>query len=198
MQAGTSVGISLSRRITLHEFGHALGALISGGGVENLQINPDGSGFARTRGGSRSIILMGGYLGSAIFGNILFLVAARAKPFVQPFLVMLAIGMLYAGFFWFTSMFTTLFLIGFALTIFLIIWKTNWEREVLMFFGLASILYIIQDFNVGPSSDLAKYAEVMGIFSANVWMYIWLILALALFIWNLKVIFSMNGNANKT
>ena len=175
----------------LHEFGHAMGAVVSGGGVENLQINSDGSGYARTVGGSRPIILMGGYLGSAIFGNLLFLVAARAKPFIQPVLVLLACGMLYAGFFWYNSMFTTGFLIGFAVFIFFIIWKTNWSREILMFFGLASILYIIQDFNVGPTSDLEKYAEIMRVLPAKVWMYIWLGVALILFAWNIKIIFSV-------
>jgi len=175
----------------LHEFGHATGALVSGGSVENLQINSDGSGYARTVGGSRSIILMGGYLGSAIFGNLLFLVAARAKTFIQPTLVLLACGMLYAGFFWFNSMFTTGILIAFAVSIFLIIWKTNFEREVLMFFGLASILFIIQDFNVGPTSDLEKYAEIMVILPAKAWMYIWLAVALFLFVWNMKIILSM-------
>jgi len=174
----------------LHEFGHALGAIISGGSVENLQINANGSGFARTVGGSRSIILMGGYLGSAIFGNILFLIAARAKPLIHPVLVILALGMLYAAIFWFNSMFTTGFLVFSAIVIFLIIWKTNLAREVLMFFGLASILYIIQDFNVGPTSDLEKYAEIMKVLPASVWMYIWLAVALILFAWNLKIIFN--------
>jgi len=175
----------------LHEFGHAMGAVISGGSVENLQINSDGSGFARTIGGSRAIILMGGYLGSAIFGNLLFLVAARAKTFIQPVLVLLACGMLYAGFFWYNSVFTTGILIAFAISIFLIIWKTSWEREVLMFFGLASILFIIQDFNVGPTSDLEKYAEIMVVLPAKAWMYIWLGVALILFFWNMKIILSI-------
>ena len=38
----------------LHEFGHALGAILTGGSVEALQINEDGSGFTRTdRSGKR-------------------------------------------------------------------------------------------------------------------------------------------------
>jgi len=46
----------------LHEFGHALGALITGGEVVSVQVNPDGSGLTMTRGGSRAVILMGGFL----------------------------------------------------------------------------------------------------------------------------------------
>ena len=178
----------------LHELGHALGAIFTGGEVRNLQINPDGSGFAMTAGGNRSIILMGGYLGSAIFGNLLFLIAARAKPLIKPTLILLVFGMIYAAIVWYTSPFASFFLIGFSISVILVMWLTNFEREVLMFFGLASILYIIQDFNVGPSSDLQKYAELMVIFPAQVWMYIWLIIALALFLWNIKIILKLERN----
>ncbi|MBP6828065.1 MAG: M50 family metallopeptidase, partial [Saprospiraceae bacterium] len=55
----------------LHELGHALGALLTGGAVEGMQINADGSGYTVTRGGSPGIVLMGGYLGSAVLGNVL-------------------------------------------------------------------------------------------------------------------------------
>ncbi len=172
----------------LHEFGHALGAVITGGSVENVQVNQDGSGFTRTIGGNRAVTLMGGYLGSAIFGNILFLVGAKMKPLIKPFIGILASGMIFTAIFWFNSVFTTSFLIGFALILFLIIWKTNFGREVLMFLGLASIIFIIQDFNVGPSSDLKKYAEVMRVLPANIWMYIWLGLAVILFYFNIRII----------
>jgi hypothetical protein len=55
----------------LHEFGHAFFAVITGGAVRSIEINTNGSGLAMTAGGISGIILMGGYIGSAIFGNIL-------------------------------------------------------------------------------------------------------------------------------
>jgi hypothetical protein len=57
-----------------------------------------------------------------------------------------------------------------------------------MFIGLASILFIIQDFNVGPSSDLAAYAEELVIFPAVMWKYIWLFIVVAMSLFNLKVL----------
>ena len=57
--------------------------------------------------------------------------------------------MLLTGIIWFNSMFTTIVLIIFAITLFIIANKTSFGRELLMFLGLASIIYIIQDFNVG-------------------------------------------------
>lgn len=173
----------------LHELGHAVGSWITGGAVEDITINKDGSGLTRTIGGSHPIILMGGYIGSAIFGNILFLIGAKFKKLVKPTLLLLSISMVSIGVFLYSSMFTTGFLAAFGLFLLIVIWKTNWGREILMFLGLASILYIIQDFNVGPSSDLTKYAEIMKVLPANAWMYIWLGIALILFFYNLRYIF---------
>ena len=44
----------------LHEFGHALGAILTGGHVLEMQINPDGSGKTTSQPGSVAVILMGG------------------------------------------------------------------------------------------------------------------------------------------
>lgn len=173
----------------LHELGHGLGAIITGGEVDRIQISQDGSGYTATIGGNRAIILMGGYLGSAIFGNILFYIGARVQSLVKPVLALLAASMLFTAMYWFNSIFTTGFLFLFSGAILLIIWKTNFGREVLMFLGLTTIIYIIQDFNVGPSSDLSKYAEIMVILPASFWMYLWLFIALALFFINMRLLF---------
>ncbi len=173
----------------LHEFGHALGALITGGSVESLQVNEDGSGVTYTRGGSKSVILMGGYIGSAIFGNLLFFIGARKPKIAQFTIYTLATTMAVSAVVWFTSMYTTTFLLVFALGLFFIASKTNLDRDILMFLGLASIIFIVQDFNVGPSSDLKAYAEHLVFIPKTVWMYIWLGIVLILCFFNFKMIF---------
>ncbi|MEO1516347.1 MAG: M50 family metallopeptidase [Bacteroidota bacterium] len=173
----------------LHEFGHALGALLTGGQVINVQINEDGSGFMRSSGGSAAIILMGGYLGSAILGNLLFYIGARKPKLAEWTLYIMAASMVLTAVKWFNSPFTTALLVGFAIVFWLIASRTKFDQEVLMFLGLASILYIIQDFNVGPSSDLEKYAELFVVLPTVVWMYIWLFVALLLTFLNLRMIF---------
>lgn len=181
----------------LHEFGHAAGALLTGGSVENVQINPDGSGFTRTAGGSRAVILMGGYLGSALFGNMFLFIGARGKAFVNLFSLLLAGSMVLTSIVWFNSLFTSLVLIAFAALIIFVVLKTAFARDILLFLGLTSILYIIQDFNVGPSSDLGHYAEVMGIFPPQVWMYVWLGLAVILLLINVRLIIKMGKKGLK-
>ncbi len=173
----------------LHEFGHALGAIITGGSVMEINVSQSGAGFTRTRGGNLPIILMGGYLGSALFGNLLFLIGAKSPKLSNPVLGILGAIMIFTAIYWYNSMFTSGFLIIFSLFLFLIVVKTTWASEVLMFLGLASIIYIIQDFNVGPSSDLNKYAEEMVILPMQAWMYIWLGVVLILCYYNLQLVF---------
>jgi len=172
----------------LHEFGHAIGAVLTGGWVEEVQINHDGSGWTRTANGNRPITIMGGYLGSALFGNILFYIGAKWKALVNVTLLLVVACMLVTGFYWFNSLFTTSILLAFSFALCFIAFKTSIGREILMFLGLASIMYIIQDFSVGPSSDLAAYAKMMVILPAYVWMYIWLIVVVLLFIMNIRIL----------
>ena len=93
------------------------------------------------------------------------------------------------GILWFESFVSTGLLFAFAATLFFVARRTNWDQDALMFLGLATVLYIIQDFNVGPKSDLAMYEQVVGIFPYQVWMYLWLALAGGLFFWNLRALF---------
>ena len=173
----------------LHEFGHAFGALITGGEVVGFVVNEDGSGVTTTRGGNRAVIIMGGYIGSAIFGNLLFYIGARQERFTQATLYAIAVLMFVISIVWFTSLFTSVFLIVFSLALIALARFTNLDQIIIMFLGLASILYIIQDFNVGPSSDLAAYADLFVVIPSSVWMYIWLAIVVVLFVLNIRMIF---------
>lgn len=191
---GGSIGATLLYPVTLlvtflHELGHALGALLTGGSVVGMQINPDGSGYTITRGGSQGVTLIGGYLGSAVLGNLLFRIGARHQALTHHTLLVLAGLMILSGVIWFQSLNSTALLFVFGLLLGFIALKTNWDQDVLMFLGLAAVLYIIQDFDTGPRSDLVMYEKVVGFFPYQVWMYLWLGLAGVLFLWNLKEIF---------
>jgi Peptidase M50B-like len=175
----------------LHEFGHALGALLTGGGVQGLQINPDGSGYTITQGGNHAVVLMGGYLGSAVLGNLLFYIGARRRDLTRVTLQTLAILMAFAAIFWYESPISTLLLVLFAAALWYIAKQAAWAQMALMFLGLAAVLYIIQDFNVGPRSDLAMYEQVVGIFPQQIWMYVWLFFAGLLFFYNIRDILGL-------
>jgi len=176
----------------LHELGHAAGGLISGAKVEWLEVNADGSGRTSLLGGHIPTILIGGYVGSAVFGNILFYIGVRANKLARPTMYAVGIIMILSGLVWYKHLFSTfaLFLCGGGLIG--LAYKKWLMPETLMFLGLASLIYIIQDFNGGPSSDLAHYAQIYKIIPAKVWAYIWLIIVLILTAFNIRMILRQN------
>src|SRR5262245_57018164 len=56
---------------TVHELGHGLAALLTGGDFIRYVVYSDGSGLAYTAGGWRFVVIPAGYLGAALFGAIL-------------------------------------------------------------------------------------------------------------------------------
>lgn len=163
----------------LHEFGHAMGAVVTGGDVDSIKINADGSGWCKTAGGSRGIVLMGGYIGSALFGNFLLYMGFVYKKYAKYVLYALAAVLLVISTIWSADLTNTVFVILFLAGITLIN-RTKYNYIFLMLLGVLSVAHIINDFNVGPTSDLAKFAETWPLISATVWMYIWLLFAVAI------------------
>jgi hypothetical protein len=170
----------------LHELGHALTALATGGHVLALQVNLDGSGVCTTSGGIQAIVLAGGYLGSVLFGNIMLYVAIRHKYFSRMLSGMIAVTMVLVSLIWFSTLSSFVFTAlagGFLLFLFI---KVDWSgRAFLLLAGSFSVLYVLHDYQIGPSSDLQAFASIMGL-TPIVWMYIWLGVALfitALFVW---------------
>lgn len=162
----------------LHELGHGLWAIFTGWSVDSVQINTDGSGHAVTAGGLRTIVLLGGYVWSAILGNILLYIAFKKQKYSETTLYILAAIILFTAIFWFSSLISSALLIIGAAAIIFIAKKTIYDSLVLWFFAIASLLYIIEDFNVGPSSDLTKFSEIFIFIPTSVWMWSWLMLVL--------------------
>jgi len=65
----------------IHELGHGLAALLTGGEFLSFHVMADGAGLAYTRGGWRFLVIQGGYLGTALFGaGLLWLTYRAASP----------------------------------------------------------------------------------------------------------------------
>lgn len=73
----------------IHEAGHSLMAVFTGGQVIGFEVFSNGGGVATTRGGARALILPAGYLGAAFFGALLFYMV-NSVPF--PRKISLALG----------------------------------------------------------------------------------------------------------
>ncbi len=79
----------------VHEAGHVVAALISGGEVHEFIVYADGSGVARTRGGNPALIYPAGYLGAALFGSLLFLLSNRVPRWASG--IAMALGAFLIG-----------------------------------------------------------------------------------------------------
>jgi len=178
----------------LHEFGHAFFSIISGGTVHSLAVNNDGSGVTTTSGGSQGLCTIGGYVGSAIFGNVMLWLSGSKWSSIT--LKIIAFAMFFSSIIWFDNIFTTAILAFFAIGLYFVS-MVPFNSFVLSFLGVACAIYIIQDFNVGPTSDLQAYEQEVGIFPAGVWMYIWLGLVLASTSFTMwKILKINNGRSN--
>lgn len=172
----------------LHEFWHAFFAFITGWSVSSIQVNSNGSGVAYTAGGWRSFVLMWGYIGSAVFGNLLLHYWLKSDKMAENIMYWLGWLMIFCAIVFFGSIMSSILLIWIGSALIYITKKFDYDSVVLSFLGLASIFHIIADFRVGPSSDLAKFSEIFIIIPQFVWMYVWLAIVVWLFVYNLKLI----------
>jgi hypothetical protein len=78
----------------VHETGHGLTAIITGGRFEHFEVIPNGAGVAYTAGGSQFLVLQMGYLGAALFGAVLLYAANRVQ---RVNVVAAVVGLFFAG-----------------------------------------------------------------------------------------------------
>ncbi len=63
----------------VHELGHGLAAIATGGHFRNFVVFTDGSGLAYTAGGWRFVVIPAGYLGAAAFGALLIVLGSSHR-----------------------------------------------------------------------------------------------------------------------
>lgn len=174
----------------VHEAGHGLMALLTGGHFIRFEIYASGAGQAITAGGSRALILPAGYLGAALFGAALFYAVNRLR---STRTISFILGMVLIGFSLLFGRFSpTALAVGVAFGVVLILlgYKANREVNALVLNVLAIItgLNAVLDvfFLVGSSgaalgnvrNDAAAFtADVFPLVPAPIWALIWVVLA---------------------
>lgn len=184
----------------LHELGHSLAAVFTGGELVGFQVQPSGAGFAITRGGIRSLVISGGPLGSALAGSALLV--ANAYPRLRGRLL-LVLGVAFAGLA--LAYGRTPFTLGWGLVVaavFLALGRTEWP---LVQYQLVTVLAVAIGYRglsgnlqlVWTSLGLARFrpprgsgirhsdaeamAELTGI-PAVFWALVWGVLATAMLV----------------
>lgn len=180
----------------VHEAGHSIMALITGGQVIQFSISSDGSGLATTAGGIRALILPAGYLGAAFFGAALFYFTHTLR-YPRVISIMLGIGLI---------IFSVLFarpdrsglplalIIGglFGIALIAVGWKLNRALNIFILNVLAIItslnavmdlLLLINNANHSAGmirNDAAAFSAEIFPLPAVVWAILWAGLAILL------------------
>lgn len=189
--------------VFMHEVSHGFAALVTGGELVEIQINPQQGGHALTAGGSRFWTLTAGYLGSLMWGGIILLLAARTN-WDKAVSVLIGIGMIVISIAFGKETFTHLFCIGFGLVLiamglFLPEATNDW---VLRTIGVTSCLYAILDIKSDVldrahlRSDARMLSEITFL-STEMWGIIWIVVALVLTFWFLYIAGKSTQNAQR-
>ena len=184
----------------VHELGHGLAALLTGGSFVRFQIAADGSGLAYTAGGLRFVVIPAGYLGVALFGAVLIYLGRsyRASRIALAILGggMILLGIRYAVPTIFTAQFLNGLLTTFASIIFglFFVWVAARASASLIIFlihvvaiqaGLTAFtdLFVViglsTRFGQAPANDAQSMAELTFI-PAIVWALLWVVVAVVL------------------
>ncbi len=182
----------------VHEAGHSLMALLTGGEIIGFTVRADGSGLATTAGGTRALILPAGYLGAALFGGLLFYLTNRLQ---RTRVLSVGLGLLLMGF---SLMFARpeqsglpvalLIGIGFGGVLMFMGWRLSQNINLLVLNMLAlltglnavmDLLYLVRSVDTtamgtaGPiRNDAAAFsAEVAPLVPPVVWAVMWAIAA---------------------
>lgn len=180
----------------LHEFWHAFFSIITWGSVVSLDINSNWSWLTTTKWGIISIMLMWGYIWSAFFWGLLLMIWSKYRSIAKYVLLLLSSLLIFSSVFWFSDIISSFIQVCLAVTLFLIYYKNNLiSWFVLELLWIFSLLYIIQDFNVWPTSDLSKFSTILP---QAVWMYIWLVIVLCIFTFFVKITYFSEREQNKS
>lgn len=189
--------------VFLHELSHALAAIVTGGEVLSLSINPNEGGLVTTRGGSPFWISSAGYLGSLLIGAALFVLALRTdwdRAILAGFgMITLAVATFYVRDF---------FALGFTLATGAAMLAASrymsleFNDMVLRVVGVSSMIYAPLDIfddtirRAHLRSDARILAEQVG-GSTLLWGGLWLVISVGVIVLTLRYGLPQNSNIQR-
>lgn len=178
----------------VHEISHGLAALATGGDFHRFTVSPDLSGLAWSAGGWRWVISSAGYIGSAVFGGLLILLAARGVA-SRVLLMVLGLALALLCLLFVRNLFgigtglalaAAMFLAGYRL-------RPPWSDMVLLVLALQLVLdgfnslFTLLRLSAASTvqTDAMSMAQATGI-PAVVWTVIWAAVSLAMLLLTLR------------
>lgn len=176
--------------VLFHEISHAMVAVVTGGTIERIVLDPNQGGACYCPGGNAFLTLSAGYLGSLAWGALL--ISAGQMKRINSQWVTGAVGLLVVGLtlsyirstfgFWFGLAFGSILFLG-ALRLSAVV-----NQGILLTLGLTSCLYAILDIKSDVldrpelRSDAAMLGELTGI-NTIVWGSLWITVAVLASAW---------------
>ncbi|KAF7560118.1 hypothetical protein G7046_g4033 [Stylonectria norvegica] len=169
--------------IAFHEFGHAITAVLTGGRVKSISLDPNEGGVTHMVGGKSAFTLPAGYLGSSLIGALLIfcgfdIVASKVASFVLAACFLLTLW-------WGKRDWLTILTVLLAVGLLIACWFISHAqalRFVVLFIGVMSSLYSVWDIcddlilRKVNSSDASVFAKRYG-GSSQCWGVIWSIIS---------------------
>jgi hypothetical protein len=162
--------------VFIHETGHALATVLTGGRVLSMVVTPWESGYVQHAGGSPLIIASAGYVGSAVFGGMMMWLSGRVRwtPMIFAGLTLLfgLVTILFVR-----NGFGVVFGLGTAVAFGGLAWKSPpgaaYLIDILAVMSSLYALYDLTDFLLlGARTDAAILAQITYI-PAFVWAILW-------------------------
>ena len=182
--------------VYLHELGHAIAALLTGGQVVSIQIFPEEGGLTTTRGGWPFVILSAGYLGSMLAGGVLLYLSSYRR-WGRALMIMLAGLIALSTLLFFRNFFGVIYGLLAAAAMLFSAYRlpTTVNFYILRFIAIASCLYAVLDirsdlFTLAPTgSGIVNDAVTLNRFTgipSIIWAVLWMIISLVMLVFFLN------------
>lgn len=178
--------------VFMHELGHGLAALATGGSFIEMTVSPKIGGYAVTNGGNQIIINNAGYIGSLLVGGLLMWLS-KSKRFNKLILIVLDAVFLLISILVVRNLFGWIASGMFILILTVLIWKG--PEFIRMYFvrilGMTSCFYVLYRIvfdvfvELTEKSDVAGLAELTGV-SVYAWGIMWVVFGLLMIILLMK------------
>lgn len=182
--------------VFFHESSHALAVLLTGGTVLELVIVPEQGGHVLSQGGNRFVILSAGYLGSLLWGVVIYLASVKTR-FDRAIMILLGLAVMTVTiafgrgvFSWGFGLLTGLAMVGMGSR-----FPAGVSDLALRLIGLTNMLYVPLDIysDTLERSELHSDAYLLAqeVFGTTwMWGSLWLLITLVVIGVCLKVSFA--------
>lgn len=178
--------------VFFHESSHALATLLTGGSVKELIINPQQGGHVISQGGNTFIIFSAGYLGSLIWGVIIYLTSVKTH-YDQIIMTLLGVIIIAITILFGRNLFSWVFGI---ITGMIMIWTGKKLSEqindtILRLIGLVNMSYVPLDIYSDTIERSYLHSDAYFLAQATfgttlMWGILWLIISLFVIVYCLK------------